>query len=139
MRFTNYTEKISKKEANLSLKQKQDIHYVRRRISKMVKMARIDKGLTQLQLSHAVGTKQPSIARLESGEISPSISFLNSIAKALDTHLIEPRFDSIAHYYVEELKAIREEAESAQITSQDISLETKKDFVKSNINILNYL
>ncbi len=44
---------------------------------------RIKLGLTQAQLAERIGTKQPSIARLESGEASPSISFLEKVAEAL--------------------------------------------------------
>jgi transcriptional regulator with XRE-family HTH domain len=44
---------------------------------------RIKLGLTQAQLAEIVGTKQPSIARLENGEGSPSLSFLEKVAEAL--------------------------------------------------------
>lgn len=44
---------------------------------------RIKLGLTQTQLAEIVGTKQPSIARLENGEGSPSLSFLGKVAEAL--------------------------------------------------------
>ncbi len=44
---------------------------------------RIKLGLTQTQLAEMVGTKQPSIARLENGEGSPSLSFLEKVANAL--------------------------------------------------------
>lgn len=44
---------------------------------------RIERGLTQAQLAALVGTKQPSIARLESGESEPSLSFLRKVATAL--------------------------------------------------------
>ncbi len=44
---------------------------------------RIKLGLTQTQLAEMVGTKQPSIARLENGEGSPSLSFLEKVAGAL--------------------------------------------------------
>lgn len=44
---------------------------------------RMKLGLTQTQLAEMVGTKQPSIARLESGEGSPSLSFLEKVAEAL--------------------------------------------------------
>lgn len=37
---------------------------------------RIQRGLTQKQLAEMVGTRQPSIARLENGGSVPSISFL---------------------------------------------------------------
>ena len=40
-------------------------------------------GLTQSQLAEIVGTKQPSIARLENGEGSPSLTFLKKVAEAL--------------------------------------------------------
>jgi len=48
---------------------------------------RILRGLTQKQLAELVGTKQPSIARLESGATEPRISFLRRIAKALGARL----------------------------------------------------
>ncbi len=44
---------------------------------------RIKLGLTQAQLAELVGTRQPSIARLENGEASPSLSFLEKVAEAL--------------------------------------------------------
>jgi len=44
---------------------------------------RMKLGLTQTQLAEMVGTKQPSIARLENGEGSPSLSFLEKVAGAL--------------------------------------------------------
>ncbi len=48
---------------------------------------RIKLGLTQAQLAEMVGTKQPSIARLESGVSSPSLSFLEKIAEALGAEM----------------------------------------------------
>jgi len=48
---------------------------------------RIQRGLTQAQLADMVGTRQPSIARLENGNSVPSISFLQRIAKALDARI----------------------------------------------------
>lgn len=44
---------------------------------------RILRGLTQAQLAEMVGTRQPSIARLENGTSAPSLSFLYKIAEAL--------------------------------------------------------
>jgi transcriptional regulator with XRE-family HTH domain len=56
---------------------------------------RIKLGLTQTQLAEIVGTKQPSIARLENGEGSPSLSFLQKVAEALGSevkvHLVPKR------------------------------------------------
>jgi transcriptional regulator with XRE-family HTH domain len=44
---------------------------------------RIMRGLTQAQLAELVGTKQPSIARLESGQDTPRLSFLKRVVVAL--------------------------------------------------------
>lgn len=52
---------------------------------------RLQRGLTQAQLAELVGTRQPSIARLENGTSAPSLSFLNKIATALEAR-IEVRF-----------------------------------------------
>jgi len=48
---------------------------------------RIWRGLTQEQLAEKVGTKQPSIARLESGKSEPNLAFLRRVAEALDARL----------------------------------------------------
>ncbi len=44
---------------------------------------RMLRGLTQTQLAEMVGTRQPSIARLENGTNNPSLSFLQRIATAM--------------------------------------------------------
>ena len=48
---------------------------------------RMLRGLTQAQLAEMVGTRQPSIARLENGSSYPSLSFLNKIASALNARI----------------------------------------------------
>lgn len=48
---------------------------------------RIARGLTQTQLAKMVGTKQPSIARLEKGESPPDLAFLKRLANALDARI----------------------------------------------------
>ena len=48
---------------------------------------RILRGLTQTQLAELVGTRQPSIARLENGSSVPSISFLQKVAAALNARI----------------------------------------------------
>jgi transcriptional regulator with XRE-family HTH domain len=52
---------------------------------------RIMRGLTQEQLAELVGTRQPSIARLESGASAPTVTFLRKVAAALGSRL-EVRF-----------------------------------------------
>ena len=48
---------------------------------------RIKKGMSQKDLALKMGTKQPSIARFESGYYNPTISFLKKVSKALDSKL----------------------------------------------------
>ena len=48
---------------------------------------RMLRGLTQTQLAEMVGTRQPSIARLENGSSTPSLSFLSKIATALNAKI----------------------------------------------------
>lgn len=52
---------------------------------------RLERGLTQAQLAELVGTRQPSIARLERGQTQPTFEFLARVAAALDMRL-EVRF-----------------------------------------------
>lgn len=49
--------------------------------------ARIKKKLTQAQLAQKAGTKQSAIARLESGNVNPSLNFMEKIATALEMKL----------------------------------------------------
>jgi transcriptional regulator with XRE-family HTH domain len=49
---------------------------------------RIMRGLTQTELAARLGTKQPSIARLESGKTEPTLSLLRRAAEALDCHMV---------------------------------------------------
>jgi transcriptional regulator with XRE-family HTH domain len=62
-------------------------------IGKMITDARIAKKMTQSKLAELVGTKQPSIARLEKGAYLPSLSFLQRIASAFQTQLLAPQFE----------------------------------------------
>ena len=48
---------------------------------------RIQRGLTQAELAKMIGTRQPSIARLENGSSIPSLSFMERIANALDARI----------------------------------------------------
>ena len=46
---------------------------------------RMDAGISQAQLARMLGTKQPAIARMESGQISQvSMDFLTKVAMVLD-------------------------------------------------------
>jgi transcriptional regulator with XRE-family HTH domain len=43
--------------------------------------------MTQSELAEKAGTRQSSIARLESGSYNPSLRFLKKVAEALDARL----------------------------------------------------
>lgn len=62
-------------------------------MAKILIDARLFMNLTQEKLAAAVKTKQSSIARIESGNYLPSLSFLKKIAAAYKTKLTLPKFD----------------------------------------------
>ncbi len=53
--------------------------------------ARVEKGLRQQDLARRMKTKQSVISRVEAGKTSPTVSFLQRLAQALDSRL-EIRF-----------------------------------------------
>ena len=67
-----------------------DVNAVKREITSSVLKERLKRKLTQAELAQIAGRKQPSIARVERGQM-PSIVTLNKIAKALGARL-EIRF-----------------------------------------------
>lgn len=50
--------------------------------------ARLKGSLTQKQLAEKLGTKQASIARLESGSYNPSLEFMQKVATGLGKTLV---------------------------------------------------
>lgn len=51
-------------------------------ISQLISI-RLKKRLTQKDVAEKLGTKQSAVARLESGNINPSLEFLQKIAQAM--------------------------------------------------------
>ena len=51
-------------------------------VSRFVFVARSRSGFTQSKLARKIKTKQPAIARLENGDVSPTIRMLAKIATA---------------------------------------------------------
>lgn len=58
-----------------------------REIAHALIRARIEKHLTQAQLAKKLKTKQSVISRVESGQTTPSLSFLKRLAQALNVSL----------------------------------------------------
>ncbi|MBU0998038.1 helix-turn-helix domain-containing protein [Patescibacteria group bacterium] len=56
-------------------------------ISQLIE-TRTKKGITQKELAKRIGTKQSAIARVESGTVNPTITFLEKITNALESKLI---------------------------------------------------
>lgn len=50
--------------------------------------ARTKKGLTQKQLADKIGVKQSAIARIESGNSNPTLTFLEKITQATGSKLV---------------------------------------------------
>ena len=57
------------------------------RLAMEIRTLREARGLSQRELAERVGTTQSAIARLEGGNISPSLPTLDKIAEALDAEL----------------------------------------------------
>ncbi len=60
---------------------------IEREIAHALIKARIEKRLTQAQLAKKLKTRQSVVSRAESGQTTPSLSFLKRLATALDTSL----------------------------------------------------
>ncbi len=56
----------------------------RKKLGKKIKLARVEKDLTQVQLAELVQIKQKSISSYETGAIVPSIETLLKMAKVLE-------------------------------------------------------
>lgn len=63
------------------------IEFDRLQLAREIKKLRENQHMTQEQLAILTGTKQPAIARLESGEVLPRLDLLERIACALGRHL----------------------------------------------------
>ncbi len=61
-------------------------------VAKVLIAARVAKKMTQAQLAKKMKTKQSGIARAESGDRLPSLSFLKKLADVYGTDLIPPKF-----------------------------------------------
>lgn len=57
------------------------------RLAMEIRALRQARGLSQRDLAERVGTTQSAIARLEGGNVSPSLPTLDKIAEALDVEL----------------------------------------------------
>ncbi|MFA5431336.1 MAG: helix-turn-helix transcriptional regulator [Candidatus Paceibacterota bacterium] len=87
----NYKECIKKYNIDTN---KKDLSF---ELSNLITEARIYAGISQAELAKRMKTSQPNIARAESGNITPSLTFLIKVAEAVGTSLILPKFDLMAN------------------------------------------
>ena len=92
MKLKNFKRKLL--EENKSLKKEYFSYDLAFEIGQMVQKERVARGLTQGQLANVVGTKQPSIARVENGKVLPSLRFLQKLAHAFGASLVPPQITS---------------------------------------------
>lgn len=92
MRISDFKKQISLEKPELTKKIERDISH---QIGKMLIEARLLKGITQEKLAELVETKQPSIARIESGQSLPSLGFLQRIVEAMGLTLLPPKVAEI--------------------------------------------
>ncbi len=59
------------------------------KLGEKVRQLRMERKLSQMQLAHIVGKDQPSINRLEKGNINPSYIYLLEICQGLEISLSE--------------------------------------------------
>lgn len=90
MKFEDLKKKLLE---NPKFRKEYERHKLAREIAEMIAEARTLKGISQKKLAEMVGTRQPSIARLENASSLPSLNFLKRICDALGVCLIV-QFDS---------------------------------------------
>ena len=85
MEFKEIKKKMFKK--NPRLKEEYDNLEPEYKIIEQIIKLRRDLNLTQAELGKLLKVKQPVIARLESGEYNPSLSYLKKVADVLGAKL----------------------------------------------------
>ena len=83
----DHKEYFEKNKVELSDKQ-----VIAIKLGGLITAARLHSRLSQVELAKKIGTQQPSLARAEKGEVTPSVEFLYKIAKALKTEFVFPKF-----------------------------------------------
>ncbi|HEX9722445.1 MAG TPA: helix-turn-helix transcriptional regulator [Candidatus Paceibacterota bacterium] len=84
MNYKTFKERIL---SNQEVRKEYEKNRLSFEVAQMVIEARIIKKMSQKELAKRVGTKQPSIARVESGDSLVSLRLLKKIADALGTEI----------------------------------------------------
>ena len=89
MKIGEIKKQILKRNPGIEEELRKDLAF---QVGRMLVNARLTQKMTQEALAKKTGTKQPAIARIESGSNLPNLSLLDKIAKAFGSYLIPPRF-----------------------------------------------
>lgn len=111
MRISEYKKQIVERDPLLAKRLESDISH---QIGKMLIRARLLRGVTQERLAELAKTKQPSIARIESGSQMPSLSFLEKVVNSMGYTLLPPRIAEL-----DESSGVRINYGSGQTTSHN--------------------
>lgn len=85
--LTPYEEGLNEALENPDFKDVWDVNAAKRAATEAIIEARIKSKMSQDQLAQKSGLKQPNIARIESGSVTPSLQTLGKIAQGLGTRL----------------------------------------------------
>lgn len=69
------------------IKKEYDAIEVEFKLVELLIAERLKKGVSQKELAYRIGTKQSAIARFESGNYNPTLSFIRKISGALNVQL----------------------------------------------------
>ena len=90
MKISDLKKEIVNRNPGIEEVTKRDLPF---QICRMIVNARLVQEMTQEKLARIMKTKQPAIARIESGSGLPNLSLLDRMAKkAFNSYLIQPRF-----------------------------------------------
>lgn len=81
------SEALRRRERIANLRRLRETAKLRHQLARRVRQLRLRQRLTQAELAELVGTKQPNIARLESGRTGSKRTFLEKVARALGAKL----------------------------------------------------
>ncbi|TGN17491.1 helix-turn-helix domain-containing protein [Leptospira idonii] len=89
LKIKDFDSLLNKELKNKNFKKEYDALSNEFTLAKEIIKLRKKRNLTQKDLAEKIGTSQPAIARLESGNYTNlSLSFINRLAKALDAEPI---------------------------------------------------
>lgn len=85
--MSDFRDHLKQSLSNKEFKQEWDSQSVEREIVRQIVEARLEQGMSQVQLANACGMKPANLCRLENGNGNPSVATLAKIAHGLNRKL----------------------------------------------------